>query len=536
MKKELFKKIRRQVNAKKHTTGSIFIAMLVIVVSVSAFLMFVPESVSATSHLDFGNYKKIMIESDYIDASLSNFPILIHDDTGDLQGKVLANGSDIVFYKVGNSTQYYHEIERYNSTSGELWAWVNVTDVSNTVDTVLYMYYGDNNGGYSVGHTPTSVWDTNFLAVYHLNGTEDSTVNNNDLTNDGAAFISEGNIAGCYEFESSPGDVMYQATLLDSWPEEVTWEFLSYMTAASASQIPMSKINAVGHYITLYDTAACYRFVSTKTGGDSFTVGASNGTEYIMTRSEWNYSGLTYKDNDRTRIYGVNSSANTVDLIGVSGVYGVLADGTSKDFGIGAGEGQSKDAPIDGRLDEVRISNIRRSHAWLTASYHNQIETTGFITLGVEDGIVSSSFEIKGLSDNRVTWSGIAGDTVWCNEWLEINMSINSTDTVSEIRVWVGDLNNSGPTAYINASNIELYVSSNNISYATMGSFEDTGNNITLNESQWPGGAGDNPFTLGLTDKNTSIFVRFKLTIPLSSPTDIFYSISPTAWKIHIGI
>ena len=156
-------------------------------------------------------------------------------------------------------------------------------------------------------------------------------------------------------------------------------------------------------------------------------------------------------------------------------------------------------------------------------------------------GSGESVYTLKGLPNDYITWSGIAGATVYCNstgdtnEWLEINMSINATDNVTEIRVFMDDLNDTD--AWINASNITMYVSSDNSSYGELGTFTDGGSNLSINATNWNAGTmGADPFAgAGLTDKNTSIFCIFKLTIPADSPTDEFYSSATDSCKIYLG-
>jgi len=182
--------------------------------------------------------------------------------------------------------------------------------------------------------------------------------------------------------------------------------------------------------------------------------------------------------------------------------------------------------------------NVVYSCSWDDSS-HKEMYTFG---LGFNSSSNDSSvYQIKGLQNDIVTWSGTAGTTVYCNssgdtnEWLEVNMSINSTDNVTEIRVWVGDLNNS---IDINASNITLWVANtSNTTYYSFGTFTDGGGNITINQSTWNSIIMiDNPFNgTGLTDTNTSIFLLFRLAIPAAAPTDIFWSASSTAWKIYLG-
>ena len=75
-----------------------------------------------------------------------------------------------------------HEIEYYDGLSGELVAWVNVPLVKNDSNTKFYMCYGNETCGSL--ENPTQVWDSNYVAVYHMpdypdsDHIKDSTSNN----------------------------------------------------------------------------------------------------------------------------------------------------------------------------------------------------------------------------------------------------------------------------------------------------------------------------------------------------------------------
>ncbi|MFW6120634.1 MAG: DUF2341 domain-containing protein, partial [Petrotogales bacterium] len=91
---------------------------------------------------DWSNRKKITINCSYVDGDLTNFPILFHNVSSNFSNAQL-DGDDFAFIAYDNTTQYNHEIEYYNSTSGELIAWVNITSLDSTSDTILYLYYGN---------------------------------------------------------------------------------------------------------------------------------------------------------------------------------------------------------------------------------------------------------------------------------------------------------------------------------------------------------------------------------------------------------
>jgi len=112
--------------------------------------------------------KKITINNNKVTGNLTNFPILLNlisDD--DLSAHANPDGDDIVFMDgEGVASKLSHEIEYYNSTNGALVAWVNVTHLSSSEDTKLYMYYGNNDCDNQ--QDPDGVWDSSFQGVWHL--------------------------------------------------------------------------------------------------------------------------------------------------------------------------------------------------------------------------------------------------------------------------------------------------------------------------------------------------------------------------------
>ena len=524
----------RQVNAKKHGFGAITVMVLMVLAAFSSILFIMnPEQVKAAA-TDYGYSKELTIAHSYINATLTNFPILVHDSTGDLLGNVLADGSDIAFYKLGNSTQYNHEIDEYNSTSGELWAWVNITSYSHTVDTVFYMYYDDSDGGYGVGHNPTSVWDTNFTGVYHMNasttktcGCYDSTAGANHGTFMGNMPTNvDGLISGGQYGADDPdyitlpsGAHVVQDISIEIW----------YKSAALGDnkQVIFNQWDGGDSVILSASGTNTHQFAVSDDGTP--TVNIEGGTRTLF----WQHWGASAQLTNNASLF-INASLIDNDLAYSLEVvpYGNITLGL-----------QGAAGHLFGTIDEVRISNTARTGNWLIASFHSAAQTSGFLTFGAEQvqGDVSS-YSAKGLYDSQITFSGTAGITVWCNdtgdhyEWLEVNMSINASQNITDIWVWVGDLNNTGSSEWINASNITLYISADNSSYGSLGAFTDGGNNITVNKTTWPSGAGNDPFDgAGLIDNDTSIYCIFKTTIPATVPTADFWASSGTAYKIHLG-
>jgi hypothetical protein len=91
----------------------------------------------------------------------------------------------------------------------------------------------------------------------------------------------------------------------------------------------------------------------------------------------------------------------------------------------------------------------------------------------------------------------------------------------------------------VNASNISMVVSSDNTTWGSnTRSFSDYGSELKINGSIWStanGFYGVSPFYIPLTNTNVSIYLRFKLNIPIYVPSNYTYcSLSSLNWKIYI--
>lgn len=133
-----------------------------------------------------------------------------------------------------------------------------------------------------------------------------------------------------------------------------------------------------------------------------------------------------------------------------------------------------------------------------------------------------STFSISGGegSNNNITWSGEAGQTVWSNATsygtLNITSVVNENVNCTEIRINLTDID---AGEGILATSISLTVSSDNTTWAggdsSVNSTAYSGTNYTINSTQWThanGFYGTDPFPIN--DETQSIYVRFLLAIP----------------------
>jgi len=538
-------KIRRKLlrNVEAKVLPYFILTLLVIASFTTLFLM--PNAPltmkGSAAYTDYSSVKKITIDSSYIDSELTNFPVLVHDDSGDLSD-ILEDGSDIAFFSEDNNTQYNHEIESYDSGTGELFAWVNITTVASDADTIFYMYYDDSDGGYAIGNNPADVWNDHYVAVYHMNRTDttlwDST-RIRDATQHRTVDETTGKIGNAQDFEST-NEGNFTATKLGSGLSLTVECWYKMESNTGANQVIIEDRNyAATNEVSWYFWLNTDNKLNFNVYGQEEDWIANPCASTGITAGSYFYLVGVLDDDSFVKLF-YNTSLVGSDL----SISGDLYHPSTSTIRIGA---DTQDLTptyryfADGIVDEIRISDSPRSRAWLNATFHSTNETTGFMTFGAESSSEpASTFTINGLPDDRITWAGTEDTSVWCNatgtdsETLELNITANSTTNVTEVRVWVGDMNDTD--AFINASNITLHVSSDNSSFDTLNTFTDGGSNISINSTTWPVGAGGNPFDdAGICDTTQSIYLRFKVAIPSGTNTDEFYSSAIDAWKLYIG-
>ena len=498
---------------------------------------------STWANSTLNNRIRIVINHAFVDEDLYDFPVLVVINS--TIGSYCDGGKSIRFYK--NSTvQYYYEIDTWNSSSSSF-VWVNVTHVYDDIDTVFYLYYNNTNA--VSNSSGLNTWNKNYIAVYHMNSTTttlwDSTENRLG-TKDGANNPQEvnGKIAKAQDFEFTNEDkiIADKVGAILNMTVELWYE-------------PESD----GTYQIILENTYTSDPVSNK-GFLLYRQGSDNKLHFVVQTSTGNMFGVTSTTvlNNDVGYYctGVLSDENygSVYVNGVreaedNNITGNMVDHASAKLRIGCDKFDAVTYRewIDGIVDEVRISNIARSEAWLKTSFHTQNQTPSFLTFTEteEKPPAPNVFLINGLTNNRITWQGEPNSYVWCNatgtanETLEFNMTINETTNITQICVWVGDSNDTGN--YLNASNISVVFSSDNTTWNTIAvnttSFVDGGSNVTLNISTWTdtnGMYGTNPFNgTGLTNKTTLIFCRFRLDILIAQPVDIYWN--STVWKIYMG-
>ena len=345
---------------------------------------------------------------------LTNFPILVKltSDAG-LAARAQTDADDILFTSADGTTKLSHEIETYTSGTGALIAWVKIPTLSASVDTVIYLYYG--NASASNQQDGTGTWDTSFQGVWHLKEdpsgaspqTRDSTSNTNHGTSAGSMTTGDlvsAKVANGLDFDGV-NDVVNAGS--GASLNATTFTYSAWVYPRSAGGQSDGRIMHKGS-----DSAR--RQLQISSGGTfdatlyvdwATTPAEAQGANNSLTQNQWQYVSGTYDPTDGPRVF-----VNGVEIAYASRAVGAgsTTDVTGLNFHIG--NRATPDKGWDGILDEVRVSNVRRSVGWLTTEYNNQSSPGTFYT--VDPPIVSGAFIGNGTDNRAFTGLGFQPQVV----------------------------------------------------------------------------------------------------------------------------
>jgi len=322
------------------------------------------------------NWKKRMkmtIDHTEISSSLANFPVLIYlsSSSGIYRDSVVG-----VFNEVGSSskkiavttsdgtTQCYVEIEKWDSANSKAWLWVNVSSVSSTADTILYLYYDSShadNTNYVGDPTSTPakrVWDSYFKGVFHLGETsggsgaiKNSTSTSNGGTDSGSpTFGATGEVDGAINFDGT-NDYINLGKAFQTITTAITIEGWMKPDVVADQK----------YWFSVGLNSPAFKGVVVGTVGTSGKISCETGDGSAMNNL---LSSGTYSTT--SLIYVVVTWDGTTKKIFLNGAYdnskffsGPIKYDTTQISLIGMG--WTSGGYFDGIVDEVRVSNAART-------------------------------------------------------------------------------------------------------------------------------------------------------------------------------
>jgi hypothetical protein len=306
---------------------------------------------------------------------LANFPVLVSITDTDLKNYASTTGADILFTSSDGKTKLNHEIESYNSATGQLIAWVSVPSLTNTSDTVLYLYFG--NATATSQQNATATWDSSYKGVWHLpNGSSLSVTDSTGLntTTNHSAGATPGKVDGAASFNGSTQYVDLGSSLVstgnltvDFWvnaTDPTTWKVFTYFKSASSDDYMLIGISTIGKLAAIGKT---YSLDNREVTAGTMPSGL---THIAVTKGVLNGAGLI------TAVY-VNGTSVAITAEDPS-----IGAGTAANILGGSWNPGSLAIPLAGSMDEVRVSNIQRSADWIKTEYLNQSAPQTFYAKG----------------------------------------------------------------------------------------------------------------------------------------------------------
>ena len=351
--------------------------------------------------------KSITIDHTKVAADLSYFPALVKitNDTG-IGASALSTGYDLRFTASDGTTILAYERESFSIVDGSCNAliWVKIPSLSSTVDTVIYLYYG--NPGATDGQNKTGVWDDGgsnyFKGVWHFNndptGTApqilDSTSNGYNGTVSGDVATIAGRIGNGLSFDGT-GDYIDVGTMsaassdmslvtVSAWVKSSTTNSVMALcgTLNATTTQAYFKIGLNADPSNGGIAAGKIQFYLRSNSGSNFSGGVNSNTG--ITDGNLHHIIITLDKANLTATVTIDDSAKTV-------VNNSSTDGTSwvewsRSLLIGAVNEASVVLPFIGTIDEMRIATgVIRSAGWGSTEYNNQSVPSSFLLIGIEE-------------------------------------------------------------------------------------------------------------------------------------------------------
>jgi biopolymer transport protein ExbB len=396
------------------------------------FCLFVP-AMFFTKHLhaQLSGYtygKTITIQGSRISGTVTNFPVLISVTDNSLRtvangGRVRnTNGYDIVFTLPDCSTILPMQIEKYVETTGQFVAWVRLPSLVSASNQIIYMFYGKT--GVAANPSSTTVWDANYMGVYHFNNSvNDGTSNTRNLTDNSTANLTASKIGEGRRLDNGPTFVVAASARHLQLPDNIFnavthftfegWVYVENVNTSWERIFDFGRNTNFNMFLTpSVATNGVKRFAITING---------NGTEQQVSSGTttgagaWHHFAVTLNDTTNTAVLYYDGAANATNTGGITLDPSSLGANDRNYFGRSQ---YAADEGLYGNFDEFRISNTARSAGWITTSYNNQNSPSTFYTVSSEvtAGILCSvlpvtitSFEAVPAQDGSVTISWIGG-------------------------------------------------------------------------------------------------------------------------------
>jgi len=360
---------------------------------------------------------ELSINASKVSSDLTSFPVLLTEDNLpseclDKDGSYHADdgGGNIQFWdtKDGN-TRYPCEVVNFvtdnDPANGKAEIWVKLPSVNGTVDTDFWIWYGK--PGVSQPDADSiygseKVWDSSFQLVYHMDDDPsgsppqilDSTSNDNNGNSIGS--MTSGDIVDaavgkgtdfdgsddCFDIANLCSDIASGNFTISMWFEPTATFDSSTATTDMLFRLGDSPSS---NDIDIY--------LEGDTNSDNRVANGALGFGVVNGSSAW------VSTETPTTSWTGGVAHYIVASFGSSAGMDLRVDGSSEDTDPNTTRGSTvanecylashwyhlTTWTFRGIIDELRVSNVRRSSSWLDSTYYNQSDPGSFVTAGTPE-------------------------------------------------------------------------------------------------------------------------------------------------------
>lgn len=316
--------------------------------------------------------RRITINNAMLVGDVSDFPVLVRIPAASLAGNIQTDCDDLRFVEADDVTPVAVALDTCGGGNADTTVWIKRTLAqASTPAHTLWLYYGAGGGDVFDGTAVFGTGGAGYESVHHMGVTTDATDNGHGLSAQGGVTATTGQISQASDFDGV--DDYY------SLSNENDFDFTTTMSASAWVKVgaftdQWQAILAKGD-----DTWRIHRGDTTNGVGFGTTSGGThddlNGSTNINDGA-WHHVAIVM-DGTTKYLYvdGVEDEQRA---------YTLTLDTNSRVVRIGMNQDASPNRYWEGQIDEVRISGVARSAAWINAEQLTAVSTT-FVTIGDDE-------------------------------------------------------------------------------------------------------------------------------------------------------
>lgn len=332
--------------------------------SLLLFFCVLPNIANAWWNEDWAYRKKITLDTTPVGADFSEavnqIPMLVRLHTGNFAYflDIKPNGGDIRFLASDDKTPLKFHIEKLDPLNEVALIWVKLPVISaNSNQQSIWMYYGNPNATAATDSGGT--YDVNQVAVYHFNEKQaqpqDATAYANHAVAANAATKATALIAAGLNFEGEQSVTLPQAPNIAINPQS-GFTFSTWIRpAATNTDAVIFEMNSAGQGLVIgMDASGLY---ARQTVSNNV---AAEARAPALLPDKWQHLAFALSA-DKAVLYvdGTEVASSAVAVSSFSAAATIGASGDGKNY-------------LTAEIDEVHLSNIARSPAWIAAQVKSE--------------------------------------------------------------------------------------------------------------------------------------------------------------------